>query len=63
MPKETSHLIGSLCDRPVRISVEDGSGRWQLKNLFALVTLPEFERGETEEDVAKISEVSPARGS
>lgn len=37
---------------------QDGSGRWQPKNLFALVLLPEFERGKTEEDVTEIPEVS-----
>ena len=37
---------------------QNGSGRWQPKNLFALVLLPKFERGETEEDITEILEMS-----
>jgi len=38
------------------------SGRWKPKNLFALVLLAEFERGKTEKDVTRISEVSDRFG-
>jgi len=39
-----------------------GSGRWRHKNLFALVLLPEFERGKAEKDITRISEVSDRSG-
>ena len=37
---------------------QDESERWKHKNLFTLVLLPKFERGETEEDATEIPEVS-----
>ena len=43
---------------PMRISVEMDLEDDNPKNLFALVLLPKFEGGETEEDVTKIAEVS-----
>jgi hypothetical protein len=37
---------------------QDKSDRWQHKNLFALALLPKFERGDAEEDITEILEVS-----
>ena len=39
-----------------------GCDRRQADNLFALILLPQFERGEAEEDVAEIREVSDRAG-
>ena len=58
MPKEMPHPIGLLCDMPMRISVKMDLEDDNPKNLLALVLLPQFEGGETEEDVTKITEVS-----
>jgi len=57
-----SHPIGLLCDMPMQISVEIDLEDSDPKNLFALVLLPQFEGGETEEDVTKITEVSNRLG-
>lgn len=58
MPMEMPCLFGSLFDMPVQISAEIFRKGENPRNLLALVTLPQFKRGEAEEDVAKCTEVS-----
>lgn len=57
--RRTCHAKGEVASNWIALRYactclsQGGFRRWQPKNLFTLVPLPEFKRGETEEDVAK----------